>query len=140
MSFLGLDLGEKRIGVAVSDELNVMAHGIGFIARKNDEQAFREIEAFIIEFKAQTVVVGLPITLKGQEGVQAGKVHAFVEGLKKRMNCSIATWDERFTTAQAERTLIEQDMSRAKRREKRDALAAEIMLQSYLDHQKMGKG
>ena len=140
MSFLGLDVGEKRIGVAASDELNAMAHGIGFIARKNDEQAFREIEAFINEFNVQTVVVGLPITLKGQEGIQAEKVYAFVEGLKKRMNCPIVTWDERLTTAQAERALIEQDMSRAKRREKRDALAAEIMLQSYLDRQKAGKG
>ena len=136
MSFLGLDFGEKRIGVARSDELNFMAHPVGFIQYRDDRQVFEEIKKIVGEFHVEKVVVGLPKTMKGELGQQAQKVLAFVESLRKHVTCPIVTWDERLTTVQAERALIDQDVSRAKRKTKRDAIAAEIMLQSYLDFSK----
>ncbi|MBI4357863.1 MAG: Holliday junction resolvase RuvX [Candidatus Omnitrophica bacterium] len=136
MVFLGLDTGEKRIGVARSDELNLMAHPVGFIERVSDEQVVREISKFASEFQVGKIVVGLPRTMKGEVGKAAEEVLAFVEWLRGKVSLPIVTWDERLTTAQAERAMIEQDMSRARRRVKRDAMAAEIMLQSYLDFSK----
>lgn len=136
MNILGLDYGQKRIGVAKSDELNFMAHPIGFIPVKNEQDAIASIKELIAEHRIQKVVVGLPITLKGETGPQAEKVKSFVEKLRSQIHCPVMTWDERLTTAQAERALLEQDMSRSKRKVKRDAIAAEIMLQSYLDFSK----
>ncbi len=136
MSVLGLDFGEKRIGVARSDELNFMAHPAGFIKHETEAQALAELKKMVDEFQIKKIVVGLPKTMKGETGTQAKKVLSFVETLRRHFPCPIVTWDERLTTAQAERALIEQDVSRAKRREKRDAIAAEIMLQSYLDFSK----
>ncbi len=136
MSILGLDYGQKRIGVAKSDELNFMAHPSGFIPFKNEQDLIASIESLVDEHRIKKIVVGLPITLKGETGPQAEKVLLFVETLKKRVQCPVVTWDERLTTAQAERALLAQDMSRSKRKVKRDALAAEIMLQSYLDFSK----
>lgn len=133
MSFLGLDVGTKRIGVARSDELNFMAHTIGFIERRADDQVRKEIEKLIAEFHIEQVVVGLPKTMKGEIGTQAEKIFLFIEALRKQVSCPIATWDERLTTVEAEKALIAQDVSRAKRKKKRDGIAAEIMLQSYLD-------
>ncbi len=133
MSLLGLDFGEKRIGVARSDELNLMAHPVGFIEHRSEEHVAREIQKLIDEFQIKKIVIGFPKTLKGQTGAQAEKVLSFSNRLSAQISCPIVTWDERLTTAQAERALIAQDVSRAKRREKRDAIAAEIMLQSYLD-------
>ena len=136
MVFLGLDAGEKRIGVARSDELNLMAHPVGFIKRASDEQVVREISKLASEFQVEKIVVGLPKTMKGEVGKTAQEVLAFVESLRGKVSLPIVTWDERLTTVQAERAMIEQDMSRAKRKVKRDAMAAEIMLQSYLDFSK----
>ena len=133
MSLLGLDFGEKRIGVAHSDELNSMAHAAGFIEHRSEEYVVEEIQKLIDEHRIEKIVVGLPKTLKGETGKQAEKVLSFSSRLEKRIGCPVITWDERLTTVQAERALIDQDMSRAKRKKKRDAVAAEIMLQSYLD-------
>lgn len=133
MSFLGLDLGEKRIGVARSDELNFMAHPVGFIERTSDVYVLQELKKLADEFDIEKIVVGLPKTMKGTMGTQAEKALFFVEEFRKHVSCPIVTWDERLTSVQAERVLIAQDISRAKRKKKRDAIAAEIMLQSYLD-------
>ena len=133
MSYLGLDIGEKRIGVARSDELHLMAHAVGFIERKNDVETVQAIQKYVDEFSADQIVVGLPKTMKGESGTQAEKVLAFIENLQHRLSCPMVTWDERLSTVQAERALLEQDVSRAKRRLKRDAIAAAIVLQSYLD-------
>lgn len=133
MSILGLDYGQKRIGVAKSDELNFMAHPIGFVPFKNEQDLINTIENLVAEHQVKKVVVGLPITLKGEAGPAAQKVMLFVEELRKQIQFPVVTWDERLTTAQAERALLAQDVSRSKRRVKRDAIAAEIMLQSYLD-------
>ena len=133
MSILGLDYGQKRVGVAKSDELNFMAHPAGFIPYTSDEHLIASIKDLVRDHAIEKIVIGLPITLKGETGPQAKKVLSFVEKLRGKFECPVVTWDERLTTAQAERALLEQDMSRAKRKVKRDAIAAEIMLQSYLD-------
>ena len=138
MSFLGLDYGQKRIGVAQSDELNLMAHRIGFIEHRSENYVVGEIRKLIDEYRIQKIVIGLPKTLKGITGTQAEKVLLFSKRIGEQLSCPIVTWDERLTTVQAERALLEQDVSRAKRRIKRDAIAAEIMLQSYLDFLRKG--
>jgi putative holliday junction resolvase len=139
MSFLGLDYGEKRVGVAKSDELNCMAHSCGYIARKSDEQVVLEIKSIAENEKVEGIVIGLPVTMKGTIGTQAKLVISFIDRLKSRVSIDVVTWDERLTTAEAEKALLGQDMSRAKRRARRDAIAAEIMLQSYLDYLKNHK-
>lgn len=136
MVFLGLDVGQKRVGVARSDELNLMAHPVGFIKRISDEKVVCEVSKFTREFQVEKIVVGLPKTMKGEVGKMAEEVLAFIDFLRKEISLPIVTWDERLTTVQAERAMIEQDISRAKRKVKRDAIAAEIMLQSYLDFSK----
>ena len=133
MPILGLDYGQKRIGVAKSDELDFMAHAFGFIPVKTESELFGFVKKVIDENKIKKIVIGLPITLKGETGTQAKKVLAFAERLRNQVACPVLLWDERLTTAQAERALIDQDVSRSKRKVKRDAIAAEIMLQSYLD-------
>ena len=129
-----MDVGEKRIGVARSDELNLMAHPIGIIDRRNEERVFEELKKLLSEYKIQTIVVGLPKTMKGEIGTKAKEILSFVEQLRRCVSCAIVTWDERLTTVEAERALLELDVSRAKRKKKRDAIAAEIILQSYLDY------
>lgn len=136
MSILGLDYGQKRIGVAKSDELHFMAHPSGFIPYKNDRDLITAIKDLVVEHHIKKIVVGLPLTLKGETGPQAQKVMSFVASLKEQVQCPVMTWDERLTTAQAERALLAHDVTRAKRKIKRDAMAAEIMLQSYLDFSK----
>lgn len=133
MSILGLDVGHKRIGVAVTDELDFMAHAVGFIECKSEPDTIGQIQKAASEHKVSKIVVGLPKTLKGEMGIQAGKILRFVELLAKQISCPVVTWDERLTSVQAERALLARDVSRAKRRLKRDQIAAEIMLQSYLD-------
>ena len=93
----------------------------------------QELRKYSDEFGIEKIVVGLPRTMKGEVKTQAQKVLSFAETLRKHFTCPIITWDERLTTVQAERELIAQDVSRANRRKKLDAIAAEIMLQSYLD-------
>lgn len=137
MPIIGLDVGEKRIGVAESDELNFMAYAAGFIERKTDEFAIREIEKLLTASRIDSIVVGLPTTLKGDVGRSAEKILSFVDQLRKHLNCPVNTWDERLTTVEATRRLLAHDVSRRERRQKVDALAAEIMLQSYLDYLKM---
>ena len=139
MSFLGLDVGEKRIGVARSDELNFMAHPVGIIENRSKEEVVVQLKQFLEQYNIQTVVVGLPKTLKGEVGSKANEILLFVDYLRSELPHSIVTWDERLTTVEAERKLLDHDVSRAKRKKKRDALAAEIMLQSYLDYLK-GQG
>ncbi len=137
MSYLALDFGEKRIGAAKSDELNFMAHALGVIERDKNATEFERIRVICQENQVQTIVVGLPRTMKGEIGTKAQETLSFCEELRQRLNYEVVTWDERLTTVEAERKLLSHDVSRAKRREKRDALAAEILLQSYLDYLKM---
>jgi putative holliday junction resolvase len=134
--FLGLDFGSKRIGVALSDELGLLAHAMDFIPNQSPQQVFRDIERYVSDYHIDRIVVGLPKTFKGGLGTQAETVLRFVSQLESIFSLPIVTWDERLTSAQAERLLVERDLSRAKRRMRRDAAAAELMLQTYMDYRK----
>ncbi len=131
---MGLDVGDRRIGVALSDETATLASGLPTIERvgaKKDPNAIVELAR---SREAGAIVVGLPRSLDGSIGPQAEKVMAFAEALKLRTRVPVVTWDERFTTRLAQQALIEGDVSRRKRREVIDQVAAVLILQSYLDH------
>lgn len=130
---LGLDFGSRRIGVAISDPLGITARHLATVRRRGDEQDIDAIAEAAKGHDIDTVIVGLPLLPDGQEGVQAKKARAFAEKLRERLDLPIAMWDERLTTAQAERHLIASGVRREKRREVRDSLSAVIILQSVLD-------
>ncbi len=130
---LGLDLGEKRIGVAVSDAMNIIAQSVGTIGRKAMKSDLKRIGELIREYDAGTLVVGLPLNMNGTEGKSANMARDFVNELKKEINIRVEFADERLTTAQGERIFLEADMSRKKRRGNLDKIAAQLILQNYLD-------
>ncbi len=132
MRIMGLDAGEKRIGVAVSDPLGYIAQGISIIKREN----IKELKKTVSDYNIEKIVVGLPKNMDGSIGEQGKKVLDFIEELKKEINLPILTWDERLTTKEAERVLLRADLSRAKRKKVIDKLAAVLILQSYLDSQR----
>ncbi|HEY7032366.1 MAG TPA: Holliday junction resolvase RuvX [Thermomicrobiales bacterium] len=130
---LGLDVGSKRIGVAVSDELGAIASPVGFVERgPRDRAGFREL---LDRFGATRLVAGLPSGLSGREGPQAADTRAYAEALAADLDLPLDYWDERLTTTIAERSLIAAGTRRDKRRERIDAVAAAVMLQGYLDAQ-----
>src|SRR3989338_5501950 len=135
--FLGLDLGEKRIGVALSDELGKIAVPFDTWEFKGREALEKKIRAVMAEYPVSAVIVGFPMTLKGDAGIAAQKVMKQVEWLKSRIETQWVLWDERMTTAEVEKLLISADVSRAKRKDVRDRLGAQRILQSYLDRQQV---
>lgn len=133
MRVLGLDVGNKTIGVAISDELGWTAQALEVIQRKGLSQDMKRIKEILSEYQVNEIVVGLPKNMNGKEGEQAKRVREFLEKLKARVKLPIRTWDERLTTVAAERTLLEGDLSRAKRKKIIDKVAAQVILQGYLD-------
>jgi putative Holliday junction resolvase len=133
---LGLDVGDKRIGVALSDSLGLIASALTVIERKADESAIKQIIDLVRENDVERIVVGLPLSLDGSLGNQAQAVQAFVDSLRKHTETPIVTWDERLSTVAAERMLVEVGMKRDKRKKHRDSLAAAFILQGYLDSEK----
>jgi putative Holliday junction resolvase len=130
---MGLDLGSRTIGVAISDELGVTAQGVKTIRRKSKEEDLKEILSLIAQLAVEQIVVGLPKNMDGTLGEQAEKVLRWVELLQSRVTVPVMTWDERLTTVGATRVLLEADLSRKKRREVIDKLAAVLILQGFLD-------
>ncbi len=133
MRILGLDVGDVRIGVAVSDPLEVIAQPLASVKRISVSKDVESIKRLAEENEAGKIVVGVPKTLDDEVGIQAQKVLDFVESLGKAIEIPIVLWDERLTTAEAERALIEADMSRRKRKKVIDKVAAVLILQGYLD-------
>ena len=131
--FLGLDLGEKRVGVARSDETGTIAEARATLTYKTKEDLLKQLKRIWEEFRPAKIVVGLPETLRGERGFAARKVLDLVDWLATGLPAEWVLWDERFSTAEAERVLLEADLSRRKRRGLRDQLAAQRILQSYLD-------
>ncbi|MFL5759603.1 MAG: Holliday junction resolvase RuvX [Thermomicrobiales bacterium] len=128
---LGLDVGGKRTGVAISDELGVLASPVGFVLRgAHDRAEFRDL---VRRWSVAGLVVGLPTSLSGREGPQAAEVRAYADALAADLGLDLAYWDERLTSSMAERALIESGFRRERRRERIDAVAAALILQSYLD-------
>lgn len=133
LRILGLDVGEVLIGVAVSDPSEIIAQGLDSIRRVNLKKDVEIIKNLVNEHEAGKLVVGLPKMMSGEIGIQAQKVLAFVESLKKTIEIPIIMWDERLTTVSANKVLIEADMSRKKRKKVADKLSAILILQGYLD-------
>lgn len=132
MRILCLDVGDVRIGVAVSDALGMAAHGLKTIDRASCMPA---LKAVIEEYQEEigSILVGLPKMMSGSVGIQGEKVLAFVEELKSSLQLPVIMWDERLSTVSAEKALLEAGLSREKRKGLRDKVAAVIILQSYLD-------
>ena len=139
MRILGLDVGTKRIGLAVSDELLFTAQGMETVYRRELAQDLDELKKIIEENNAEEIVVGFPLNMNGTAGPKAKEILEFIENLSKVIKVPVKTWDERLTTVQAERALLEADMSRAKRKRLVDKLAAQLILQGYLDSRKKGQ-
>lgn len=129
---MGLDVGSKTIGVAVSDELGITAQGLKIIKRRAKEDDLSEIHAIISQFNIERIVVGLPKNMDGTVGKQAETVLEWIKTLKDETSLPVETWDERFSTAEASRTLLQADLSRKRRKEVIDKLAAVLILQGYL--------
>ena len=139
MKLLGLDVGDKTIGVAVSDELFLTAQGITTIERVGIRKDTTKVLDLVREYEITTIVVGLPLSLSGEDSIQTQKVRDFTALLENKLRSSglaaveVVYQDERFTTVMAERVLIEADVSRAKRKTVIDKQAAILILQSYMD-------
>jgi putative Holliday junction resolvase len=133
MKVLGLDMGQKRIGIAISDEFGWTAQGLRILYRRSIEDDILEIKNLILNEKVTAVVVGLPKNMDGSLGIEAQKVLSFVKMMERSLPIPIILWDERLTTSEATRLLIKADLSRKKRRKVIDKLAAVLILQTYLD-------
>jgi putative Holliday junction resolvase len=133
MRILAIDHGSKRIGIAVSDELKMIAQPLEFIPAEPFAAFLVRLNELISDKEVESILVGLPRNMDGSYGPAAQKVQEFVEALKGTVGVPIKTWDERLTSAQANRILIQGNVRRDKRKEKVDAMAAAILLQSYLD-------
>jgi putative Holliday junction resolvase len=131
---LGLDYGSHRIGTAVSDPLGITAQPLAAIQRQGESRDIEAIGALVREYSVRTVLIGLPLHLSGEEGTQAKQARQFGKRIAERLGIPVETWDERMTTAQAERHLIASGVRRKKRKEIRDSLSAVILLQSALDY------
>jgi putative Holliday junction resolvase len=130
---LCLDLGKVRTGVALSDELRMLAHPLETIESSSVETVVRRIQKIVAERNVDCVVVGLPRQMNGALGLAAESVQRFIEKLRPLVSCEIVTWDERLSTVAAERALREAGKKTRETRAIRDQVAAQIILQSYLD-------
>ncbi len=133
MRVLGIDYGTVRLGVAVSDELGMIATGRESINVRSMQDAVTKSVAAVTSYEATRVVVGLPLNMDGSSGPMAKAVQVFINKLSDEVDIPIETWDERMTSQEAERVLIEADVSREKRKRVIDKMAAQAILQSWLD-------
>ena len=130
---LGLDVGSKTIGMAVSDPLGITAQGLETLRRRNKRTDFEQLEKVLRQYEVAEIVVGYPLRLSGAEGTQSEKMRAFAEELRRRFNLPVHLWDERLTSAEANRVLRDSEMSIKRRGEVVDRLAAVLILQSWMD-------
>ena len=137
MRILGLDLGQKTIGVAISDPLGYTAQGITTIKRKTKKEDIEELKKICAEYNVEKIVIGLPKNMNNTIGFAGEKILEFSDIIKEEVcnnkNIKIEMWDERLTTVAAHRAMLEADMSRAKRKKIVDKMAATYILQGYLD-------
>ena len=137
---LGLDVGDRRIGMAVSDPLGMTAQFVGTLVRSQTPADFDEILKTAEEYEVASIVVGLPKKLNGSYSPQTIKVEDFLNTLKKKTDIPVQSWDERLTTTSAEASLLEANVRRRARRKVIDSVAAQIMLQHYLDCNQLQPG
>lgn len=142
MRLMGLDYGSKTVGVAVSDTLGLTAQGVETVWRKQENklrQTMARIEELISEYQVERIVLGYPKNMNNTVGERAVKSLEFKEKLEKRTGLPVVMWDERLTTAEAERTLMETGVRRENRKQFLDQMAAVLILQGYLDRMNMNK-
>jgi len=126
-------MGSKRIGVAVSDPLGITAQGLLTLEKGKDTDLIKNLRDIILKEEIKEIVVGLPLNMNGSYGPQAKSAISFADNLKDKFDMPVKLWDERMSTMEVERIMIEADVSRAKRKKKIDKLAAQVILQSYLN-------
>jgi len=137
---LGLDVGSKTIGMAVSDPLGITAQGLDTIRRQNRRLDFGQLREVIVKYAVTEIVVGYPLRMSGAEGTQAEKMQIFAEDLRKHFRIPVHLCDERLTSAQANRLLRDSEMSIKRRGEVVDKLAAVLILQSWMETRTSGNG
>ncbi len=145
MRLMGLDVGDKTVGIAISDPLMITAQGKETLFRESIKSDIDALIQWIVDYEVDKIVVGLPLNMNGTLGPQGEKTKQFIDKLEKKIKHStrlthsveIVYWDERLTTASATRMLIDADVSRKKRKDVVDTVAAAIILQSYMDGQNM---
>ncbi len=130
---LGIDYGSKRIGIALSDPLKIIAKGLTVV--QNSSRAIGEIKRLAAEHDVELIVVGMPLNLKGEKGTKAVEVIKFIRELEHKTGLRVIEWDERFTSATAHQTLLEMRVTKKGRRSKEtiDEMASALILQGYLD-------
>lgn len=131
--YLGLDVGERTIGLAVSDPLGLTAQGLTTIIRTSNKEDYEKVKEYVDEYDIKTLVVGLPYNMNGTQGPSAERAKKFAEKLKNKYQLEIRYQDERMTTMSAERVLIEAGVRREKRKVHIDKIAAVFILQAFLD-------
>jgi len=131
---LALDVGSRTVGLAVSDPLGITAQGLPTIRRKNKRADFEALGQVLRQYAVREIVVGYPLRMSGSASAQSEKMSAFAEELRRRFGLRVHLWDERLTSAQANRLLRETDMSIRRRAQVVDRLAATLILQGFLDH------
>lgn len=136
---LGLDVGKKTIGIALSDPLGLTAQGIGVWKRQGAVRDLAHVKELCETYHVTRIVVGLPLRTDGSRGPEALEVEAFAQRLAKETGREVVVWDERFTTRIAERTLLEAGLSRSRRKEVVDMTAAVLILQGYLERSGHGE-
>ncbi|NLY56310.1 MAG: Holliday junction resolvase RuvX [Firmicutes bacterium] len=140
MRIMALDIGTRRIGVAITDPLGMLAQPLTVIKRSSDAQAVAEILQLLREYQVAELVIGLPRRTDGTEGPEAQAVREFAAIVESRWSGPILWYDERLTTAGAEQVLLEADLSRMRRKQVVDQVAAALILQGYLEYQKHAPG
>lgn len=133
---LGIDPGERRIGLALSDELGLLARPVEILPRRSLDEAVAAIVDLIQKERVEQVVVGVPVSLDGHLGPQARRSLRFVGALRRRAPVPVSTWNEQYSTVEAQRRLVEAGRWPRNRRQRLDAAAAAVLLQDYLDAQK----
>lgn len=129
---LAIDYGARRMGLAVSDPLGITAQGLETLERKNKRTDFARLESVLREYEVREIVLGLPLRMSGETGAQSLKVAEFAESLRRRFQLPVHLWDERLTSAEANRLLREAEVSSRKRAQAVDRMAAVLILQSFL--------
>ncbi len=133
MRVLSVDYGDKRIGLAMSDPLGITAQGQPTLLNKGDESSLKAISDICAKNQVDVIVIGLPLHMNGEEGERAKIVLNWKQKLQELVDCRITTWDERLSSREVTRLMIEQNISRKKQKEKCDELSAIIILQGYLE-------
>lgn len=134
MRVLALDVGDERIGVAISDETGLLARPLTVVRRVAGKASFIEIKDLVERYQVEKMVVGLPLLPSGDEGDQVRSTRAYVRGMREHVDLDVVYVDERDTTLRAEEIMIQNQRSRRRRKQELDAVAAAVILQSYLDH------